>query len=290
MRITSDEIAGATKAETAENIIKEALRVSENPIVFCSFGKDSTTVLKMAQKYKPDIEVMYLMDGKFPEKNLHAFKTAADMGIKTLHTYPATWADYIQREDYFEVIHYYYVDGTNWYVLYNGCCKHKEGDDYLCAKKDLLSQPFISGHSFPWDCIIHGQKDTEPIYIIDSYKIKTPIMPFGKGIMALPLFNWTDEEVLAYAKENNVPLQAGRYESNPYGGFSGTEADESNNDVIPTCSVCLDYRNEFEKIICPKTGLEVEFSGRNKADNEKFSEGLVKMAEYITDAERRAEV
>ena len=284
LSIFMEELQGMDKAETARKIIEESLRVSKRPVVFCSFGKDSTVLLDMVREFREDVDVVYLMDGKFPEKNLHAFATAVKMGVRTLHTYPPSMVDYMQKGDYFEVLHFYYVNGDNWYVLYNGCAPYKEGEDFVCAKKDLIQDfKFIDKYSFPWDCIFHGQKETESIYVVDTYKIKTPIVPFGNGVLSMPLFDWTDVEVLDYAKKNEMPIQNERYDGNPYGGYTGTDKDKLNNDVIPTCFKCMDYRIGNE-VVCPKTNQLVQFWGKTEQQHKDTMEQVVKLSEYISEA------
>lgn len=280
LQITDEELRGGDKIETAENIIKEALRVSTNPVVFCSFGKDSTTLLHMVQKYRPDVEVIYLMGSSMISKSLYAFKMASKMDVQ-LHTYPPTSVDYVQKDDYFEVFHYYYINGADWHCRYNGVDKYKKDEKFLCAAKDMLNIPTVPSYTFQWDCIFHGQKETESVHIIDKYKIKTPIIPYGHGVMAMPLFNWSDDDVWAYIESNGLPFQKSRYKNNPSGEATGDKRDKYSSDVVPTCFDCFDYRNEGKEIICPKSGNPMPFQGKSKEQHDEFMGLLTKKIRYI---------
>lgn len=47
------------KLKITKNLIKEALSISKNPAVGCSFGKDSTVVLYLVRQFKPDVKVIF---------------------------------------------------------------------------------------------------------------------------------------------------------------------------------------------------------------------------------------
>jgi len=247
------------KIDSAMAIIEESLSKTTLSIVMSSFGKDSIVLLDMARKFIPDIDVLYLMDtgGKMLQKHYRAFRVANKLGTP-LYTYPPFLSDYIQNDGFFDVIHYFYVDGKDYLTLYNGCKPFKKGEDYLCALIDLLDMPTCDKYEFRWDCVFQGQRSDETIHIKKT-TIKEPIVKFGHGILALPLFNWTEADVWDYIKANKLPYQTARYDD---------KRTDVNNDYIPTCYECLDLKNEGTDVICLQTKAKFKYQGGTKADME----------------------
>ncbi len=263
------------KEQEALSIIRNSLAKTSNPMVFCSFGKDSMVMLNLVQRVRKstgkDISVVYLMDGLPAEKYLHAFTIAAKLGI-TLYSYPPSFSFHLQGDDYFEIYHGYYIDGKDWYILSTGCRKPFQDESYSCAVYDLLDFPCISTYDFRWDCIFHGHKEVDKIYITKDYKI-SPVCKFGKGLLVVPLYDWTDEDVLDYARIYSLPLQSERYDGNPTGKSVDPEHDRLNADVVPTCYRCLDVENENKQVFCPRKGEMISYRGTTREehrDNETF--------------------
>lgn len=253
-------------------IIENSLSRTALPIVMSSFGKDSIVVMDMARKFIPDIAVLYLMDtgGKMLMKHYRAFRVANKLGTP-LYTYPPYLSDYIQKDGFSDVIHYFYVDGKDFITLYNGCKPYKEGEDYLCALIDLLGMPTCDKYDFRWDCILQGQRSDDDIHIKKT-AIKEPIVKFGNGVLSLPLFDWTEADVWAYIKANNLPYQTARYDAG--------KTDVS-NDHIPTCHECLDLKNEGKEVICPQTKAKFKYQGISRIDMDKRLDTLFGQMNYI---------
>lgn len=270
------------KIQSAQAIIKQALEVTKHPVVCCSFGKDSTAMLAMVQDECPKVDVLFLPETEMHHKNLHAYNAAVAMNTGKLYSYPATYIDYVQKDEYFEVLKYHYVDGRDWYVLYNGCRQYRTGEEFLCVKKELLSSyNLVSSYAFPWDCVFHGQKEIDAVYFTESYRFSYPITKFGRGVLATPLYNWTDEEALNYVALRKLPVQTARYKNNPSGLSTGNlKQDYISSDVIPVCFSCLDYRNKDKEIICPKTNEKIDFCGRSKEVHEQTLKNLLKVSNY----------
>jgi hypothetical protein len=281
LKIRESDFQARSKEEKAMKIIAESLRISKNPVVCCSFGKDSLTILDMVHRFDPTIPIVYLMDGKPMNKNLHAFKTAAELGVK-LYTYPPTFAEYYQDGDYFEVMHSFYVNGIDWYVLYNGCRQYLFGEDYACAVVDLLRLPTVDKYDFQWDCIFHGQKQIESIHILNGqYRIKAPIIPYGNGIMSMPVYDWSEDDIWEYVNRNGLKVQRERYADNPTGEYTQDKRDLNSSDVLPTCFSCLDYRNDGHEVVCPKLGKAIKYLGKRREEHAKYAKDLLTSASYV---------
>lgn len=253
------------KINSAMKIIESSLSKATLPVVMSSFGKDSIVLLDMVRKFIPDIDVLYLMDtgGKMLQKHYRAFRVANRLGTP-LHTYPPFFSDYIQKDDFFDVIHYFYINGKDYLTLYNGCQSYKEGENYLCALIDLLNTPTCDKYNFRWDCVFEGIRSDESIHIKKT-SIKTPIVNFGHGILSMPLYNWTEKDVWTYIKENGLPYQTARYDE---------KRTDVNNDYIPACHDCLDLKNEGKEVYCPQRQEKIAYQGASRADMDKKLETL----------------
>jgi 3'-phosphoadenosine 5'-phosphosulfate sulfotransferase (PAPS reductase)/FAD synthetase len=263
-----------TKTDNAIKILEISLSKAAMPVVMSSFGKDSIVLLDMVRKFIPDIDVLYLMDtgGKMLQKHYRAFRVANKLGTP-LYTYPPFLSDYVQKDGFWDAIHYFYVNGKDYLTLYNGCKPYKEGEPYLCALIDLLTMPTCDKYDFRWDCIFQGQRSDETIHI-GKTTIKEPISKFGHGIMALPLHDWTEADVWEYIKTNNIPYQTARYDD---------KRTDVNNDHIPTCHECLDLKNEGKEIICPQRQELIKYQGISKADMNKKIETLLGKTKYLAE-------
>lgn len=245
------------------DFIKKCLDVSVNPICLCSFGKDSLVMLHLIMRIKK-IPVIYWREPFYQSKFEHPQKVSQLWDLE-VYDYPPTFTDYLQLEDYFDVYNFYYCGG-NYMNLYTGTRSYKPIDNkFLCAYKDLLMRPKVPIYDFRWDCIFHGHKQSDPVYIADRIELPK-LTPFGMGIMALPIKDWTDEEIWSYIERYELPYNKERYDN---------KNEESNNDVFPTCHDCLDYRNLGKKVSCPKLNKEINCIAKTKEQNLEFRNRLL---------------
>lgn len=254
-----------TRKETeALVIIKKAMEISQKPVALSSFGEDSLVLLSLMKRVMgcyPD--VVFWEDGLPKHKYRHAYQSAENMNIN-LFIYPPTFADYWQTDGFFDVVHYFYVDGSRFLGLSSGCRPYRAGEDYLCAVGDLLSYPTIDTYDFQWDFIFSGQKSCDDLHITDRHEMQSAAVEFGDRFLIYPLHNWTDDDVWEYVERFALKVQKDRYEGNP-GGREGTpENDKNNPNVAPTCYTCLDYNNEGREVWCPKQKINIPFAGKGR--------------------------
>jgi len=163
----------------------------------------------------------------------------------------------------------------------SGCRKYVEGEDYLCAVKDLLTLPKIDKYSFPWDIIFLGTKSSDDIHITKQHEIQSAAVKFGSKMLIYPLHNWTDNDVWDYVNRYDLKVQKDRYENDP-SGHSGSAANDFNNpDAAPTCYACLDYKSEGQDVFCPRSGALIAFRGKGKAAAEAANKQHVFMMRGI---------
>lgn len=266
------------EAEALGIIGKIRYSMSGKPVVLSSFGKDSLVLLSLMKRvYGEYPDVIFWMDGLPMNKYLHAFKTAAALDVR-LFTYPPTAWDYLQKDDFFDVIHYFYITEGAFTTLYTGCRQYRKNEQFLCAVDDLLSYPRIDRYEFRWDYIFQGQKECDDLHIAKSYKLN-PVSLFGDKLMLYPLYNWSDEDVWSYVDKFSLRkyIQEERYRDNPSGRSKTLKNDRNNPDVAPTCFACLDCRNEsLPEIYCPKKKTDIPFAGKGSVAAEETNKRLLK--------------
>lgn len=228
-------------------------------------------MLDLIKKVKPDIDVLFFREPYFQQKFIHAQKIMAELDL-TVYDYPPSATKYILLDDYFEIFNYYYLDGWEWLVLYTGCYKYAQDKPFLCAL-DLLKRPTCTAYTFNWDCIFHGHKETDPIYITDKKVQLKEISNLGKGLMVLPLKDWTDEDIWSYIKANNLPYDKDRYEN---------KRDDIDPDKYPTCYECLDYKNG-KTVHCPKQQKEITNIGKPEEQHLEYKKTMLVNTKYLTE-------
>jgi len=254
------------KVALAKEFIRECFAASTNPVCLCSFGKDSLVMLHLILSIKK-VPVIYWREPFFQSKFRHAQQVSEAWDL-TVYDYPPTYTDYLCLDNYFDVYNFYDMGSRAYMNLYTGTRNYKETDEkYLCAVNDLIKRPLVPAYDFRWNCVFHGHKQSDPIYVTD--KIELPkVKIFGNGILALPIKDWTDDEIWEYIHEYNLPYNKERYD----------DIDETrNNDLSPTCHDCLNPENK-DGCYCKKYGCNVNFVGKTKEQNEIDRQCLVKSA------------
>jgi phosphoadenosine phosphosulfate reductase len=258
------------KLSMSKEIIELGLKSSSNPVLLCSFGKDSIVVLDIIRKLGHNIPVIFFREPFYQEKFVYAQKVMADMNLD-VYDYPPSVIDYIQLEGYFEVFNYYSMGVNSHLLLYGGTCGYDKDKPYLCAINNWLNRPTIDGFKFNWDCVFFGQKEADPTYITNKVKLKEIYPMNNHCIGVLPIKNWTDEDIWEYIKENNVPYDKDRYDN---------KNDIINPDKFPTCFDCLDYRNGKE-ILCPKINKLIPNISKSKEEQYKYKESILSNNNYM---------
>ena len=270
------------KEERAKAIVHDALKGRREPMAFCSFGKDSLVMVHMVQQFYPELPVVYLMDGATPNRHVFAFQTAAKMGL-TLHSYPPSFADHYQKDpdSVVDIFHYFYINGKDWYMMVSGSRPPVNGEEYKCAVLDLIDMPTVEKYDFRWDCIFHGHKEIDFSHFGIRNCVTSPIVKYGHGVLAMPLYDWSDAEVWAYMKKYDLPYQEDRYQDNPSGRTTGDNRDNNNPDVIPTCYKCLDLKNRDKEIFCPRKGGPIKYMGKTQEEHRALMQGFLDRAPYM---------
>lgn len=295
------------KEKEVMEVIETALEMFKNPVVLCSFGKDSMVVLHMVSQFKPDIEILFFQDilhKQFSRSSAYIFKTITDLNLDT-YTYPPSHIGYIQNRAEFGIYYHYYIDDNDSILLWwndwinlakiDGSDRYKANGSFLCAISDSLSMPTVGHYTFKWDCMFGGYKKADeslpphifPFWVPQERRfIEFSLSLFRAEVQ--PLLNWTDEDVWDYIRSNDLPYQQEIYENNP----GGKSCLDKNGKLHPRASLlcyeCLDYHNSNKTIICPKTGQEIPFAGKSELENRwEINRAITEMLQRETERLRK---
>lgn len=263
--VSQDDNKGLCNGRVAETkaFIEECFAASRNPVCLCSFGKDSLVMLHMVMQVKK-VPVIYWREPFYQSKFRHVQEVAEAWDLD-IYDYPPTYTDYLCLEEYFDVYNFYDMGNRTYMNLFTGTCNYKDGEKYLCAVNDLIKRPKVPAYEFKWDCIFHGHKQSDPLYIADRIELPR-VKIFGNGLLTLPIRDWTDDDIWEYIHHYDLPYNKERYDD---------QNESRNNDLFPTCHDCLDPKNE-NGCFCKKYNCKVPFVGKTKEQNEKDRKCLVK--------------
>lgn len=265
------------KEQESKDYIKKILDLSPNPVVLCSFGKDSMVMFHLIRQITKELPVVFFREAFYPKKYAFANKIIEDWNL-IVYDYPPAGTDYIFKNGEFDVVNWH--NGYKNALLYRpaGTHKYKDGEEYLCAVKDLLRKPVISGYSFDWDTIFVGHKSTDTDPILGDVPLKNNTVMIKEMTLALPIANWTDKDIWEYAVENDVPINERRYDRD--NGFKEFTDKTYNNDHHSCCFKCLDYK-EDKVVICPKSGEEIKNISVSEEQNKTKLSHILNMGNYI---------
>lgn len=238
----------------AENRVRDVVSASKNPIIACSFGKDSMVMMDLIRKLYPSMPVLYLRrEVFFPrEKQSFAHRMTEEMNLP-VYEYPPTFTSVKQKDDLVEVVNHYMIghdsisglsfNGPKYMAIPSGTYSPEPDKSWLCAYEDMYKKP-VGLFAFPWDAVFSGHKDSdvdpvEGAVPLASDTFKTENAP----LLSFPIRHFRDDDVWEYTRRFSVPQDGRRY------------ADPSdmtyNNDYFPACTECLN-RNRPEQVWCPK--------------------------------------
>lgn len=259
------------KIKNAIDLISSQILTAKKPVLFCSFGKDSSVLLHLCLQIRT-IPVVFIRHHKFQRQYEHAYKVARDYDLEVYDLMPSLIFDY-QQDEYFDVLELYQCGPKEYLIMVDGVIKYDEDKhgSFFCAVSDLLLRPTARDIYYPWDVTLIGHKQDDPLHIADKVSDMRPVMQ-GKGTRTVyPILDWTDDEVWKYIKLNNVPYDKRRYDD---------KDDTVNPDKMPTCYNCLDSNMRGQMVHCPKVNKEIKNNGRSKDDHKKRKEAILKTISY----------
>lgn len=243
--------------------IEVALRGAVRPAVLWSGGKDSTALLHLVRRVRPDIEcIQWRLPWMRRKWDFHDW-LAREWNL-TVHDQLPAWAALCHGNDRVDLMEAYQI-GASTMLVARGTEPLDEGGDWVCGL-DWLTRPKAGNTVFPWDVLLCGHKngDVDPCsgpVPLQLDVLRTP----GSATVHFPLRNWSDGEVTDYIFDEGVPYDHNRYELVPDGtdGLNGTDLvlgtkpdKELNSDYYQACLRCIDKR-EGAFVRCPKSQLVI---------------------------------
>lgn len=258
------------KEARALTIIREQLRTAVNPIILCSFGKDSIVLLHLCLRLRK-VPVLFFRFAKFHEKHAHAATVMQAWDLEVYDLWPKTVTDY-QRGDFFEVLHGYATGDNGTIQLFSGIRERRDGETrFLCACDDLMGRPKTQSHDYPWDVTFHGHKGTDDPELGASGAIVNPVSQLGGTKLVVPFTDWTDEDIWAYIRKYDLPYDHARYDE---------RQEATSPDKYPTCFRCLDTRLIGESVDCPKYHQPLVNIAKTEAQHAAFRQELIHANQY----------
>lgn len=235
---------------TAEQIILIALKHAKRPAVLWSGGKDSTVLLDLAKKIRPDIEVIHFKLPFLSHKYGFQHFVQEEMQL-TVHDWVPLSIALTHGNGRIDVCERYSIGDGDIRVM-RGTEPMEEGSPWVCGK-EWLNRPKAHVVS-DFDVVLCGHKsaDTDPLTGHIPLQIhKKMLGPTTE--MWFPLREWSDKDIATYIKENNVPYDKNRYDDN----VVNFPSKHMNSDYVHACFNCVDKRlGKF--VDCPKLNIQVE--------------------------------
>jgi len=242
-------------ASTKENLKRE-IGAARNPVLMCSFGKDSLTILHLLRSMGINIPILFWREHGQNKKYEFADLLIHLWDLK-VYDYPPSAVDIVNLGDKFDGIGFRSFGNTA--LVYVAIELHPPTDEmFSCAIEEILNKPTIPTFDYKWDLTLSGHKSGDIDPILGEIPLKHDKVQFGTTTVFYPLRDWTDAEVWQYIIENNVPYEKRRYDAN--NGFKEREDKTYNNNYHFACTACLNPGNGA-KAWCRLMNKEIENIG-----------------------------
>lgn len=246
----------ANKIKETIEFLGEQLRTYKNPVLYCSFGKDSMCLLHLLLSRNIRIPIIYHRDPFFPRKNHFADQVINLYNLEVWDYPPARVSLCTGKEMIALVSEYQTGQNSMTYVLKNSA-EFKDGDnadDFLCGLNFLMRPCGI--FAYPWDSafVAHKSVDDDPIF--GPVPLHSQVVYRDEGPdYVFPLREWTHDDIWDYTEQFKVPFQADRYNIAERKEWPDKTY---NSDWYPVCVRCIDKRIEGQMVFCPKLKKEIK--------------------------------
>ena len=235
---------------TAEQTILLALKHARRPAVLWSGGKDSTVLLDLAKKIRPDIEVIHFKLPFLSHKYAFHHFVQESLGL-TVHDWVPVSVALTHGNGRIDVCETYSLGNGHLKVM-RGTEPMEKESPWVCGK-EWLNRP--KGHIVSdFDVLLCGHKSSDEDPITGSIPLEVDKKLLGQNTeMWFPLRHWTDQDISSYIKVNDVDFDKNRYDDN----VVSRPDKHMNSDYVHACFNCVDKRlGKF--VHCPKDDIQVE--------------------------------
>jgi hypothetical protein len=255
MRILREKCPNDKTDATLEFISKALLQYS-NPVLNCSFGKDSMVLLHLLYVHGIKMPLVYYEDPWFPAKNDFAHSVISDWGLE-VHNYPPIRVSLKTGQEMVALVSEYSSGPRSTIAVLKNTSEFQDGDDsadFLCGVKFLMRP--CGTFNYPWDVafVAHKDCDTDQIYGVIPLHSNIVMRDVGPDFI-FPLREWTHDDVWDYTLDHGVPVQTDRYNVSERREW---EDKSTNSDWYPCCIRCIDKRTPGKTVFCPKMQCELE--------------------------------
>jgi len=183
------------KINYSKTLIKKALSRHKNPVIACSFGKDSMVVLHLVRKFKPDISILWNDTGvEYPDTYQFAEKIINLWKLNVV----------VSRPD----ISFWKIVEEYGFPIYS---RNSKGVKQIAATKccnELKKKPSIKAiRKHKWDLYFTGLTKYESrlrMFTAQQYGDYF----FAKKLKIFkchPIQNWTNDDIWKYHSKNEIP-------------------------------------------------------------------------------------
>jgi hypothetical protein len=235
---------------TAQDVIQLSLRNAKRPAVLWSGGKDSTVLLDLARKVRPDIEVIHFKLPFLSHKYAFHHLVQENLGL-TVHDWVPVSVALTHGNNRIDVCETYSLGDGSIKVM-RGTELMQAGKPWVCGK-EWLNRP--KGHIVSdFDVLLCGHKSSDEDPLTGTVPLEIDKKILGPNTeMWFPLRHWTDQDISSYIKTNDVAFDTNRYDDN----VVSKPDKHMNSDYVHACFNCVDKRlGKF--VDCPKFGIQVE--------------------------------
>lgn len=243
------------KVKEASDFLAEILNKYKNPVLYCSFGKDSMVLLHLFLSRNSRIPIIYHRDPWFPRKNVFADFVIGLWNLE-VHDYPPARVSLCHGKEMIALVSEYQCSPQATVSVLKNALEFKDGDDpdkFMCGLRFLMRP--LGGLAYPWDVALVAHKDCDEDQIFGIVPLKSPLVYRDEGPdYAFPLKEWSHDDIWNYTEEHNLPFQADRYNISERKEWPDKTF---NSDWYPVCLRCVDKRTQGQQVWCPKMQKEI---------------------------------
>jgi len=233
----------------------EQFRKYRLPVLYCSFGKDSTVLLHLLLSRNVRIPVVYHRDPWFPRKNAFADQVINLYNLE-VHDYPPQKTSLMHGKEIVALVSEYQTGANSNLAVLKNALEFKDGDDpdkFLCGLNFLMRPVCV--YVYPWDAALVAHKDCDEDQIFGLVPLHSRVVYRDEGPdFVFPLKEWTHDDIWDYTERFDVPYQTDRYDL-----VTRRELPDKtpNSDWYEVCIRCVDKRIHGQKVFCPKMKTEL---------------------------------
>lgn len=238
----------------------------KNPLILCSFGKDSMVLLHLVRKLGLNWDVALHKFPSAPEKYAFADKIIQDWNLN-MYDARAIKRSIVSGNGKVDVICHFSMGSGDYMVPIANLVESSDPEQDFCAADDLLNAECdIPENRFPYDICLAGVKSSDKDPVVGRISCdKNMRHTKDSADFAFPIRQWSDKDIFRYTITEDVPWQGTRYRWSADKKFVEREEKKFNPDYLDCCTRCLNP-SEGKTVWCPKKNKHIV--------NTAFAEGI----------------